>query len=199
MKKHKTSSTYTSQEKKNMLTIVVSIISIILSIFSLILSFWMYISYQDSKPLSFYAKPTITNATNNVIDWNLEFVVTNGAIGDVRFFDYRDGNIQYMANNVGGIIRKGDDKQSSTFSFEINYEPMDKFLATTYVLVNGKDGSKELGMILFHISYGENIHVKYYSQEDITFAEMDLDQQIYSKALADYRDVLTKLREAGEI
>ena len=159
----------------------------------------MYTYYydQDSKTLSFYIKPEVTNYSENIINTKFEVMVTNGAVGDVRIIDYRNDEIKDVANNVGGTIRKDSDEKGRTFEFEISYVNQKKdFLITEYVLVSGKDGSKHLGMILYHVKPQEKVITsKYFSTQDLIFTNKDE----YSNVLSDYQKLVDILREKGEL
>lgn len=172
-------------------------LSIVISIFSLAVSFFALLASYESKPLAYYAVPMITSASDRSILWNLEIIVTNGAAGDIRVPDYSAGQITEIANNVGGTIRKESGKGRRTFQFRLDYGSyeQEKFYATVYVLVHGKDGSQHVDMVLFDIDTSSGkVQVQYYSPEDLLFAEMDPEQTIYAGALSSYRQLLEVLK-----
>lgn len=177
-------------------------IPVVISALSLVISFLALRTSYESRPLAYYAVPTITAVEGNTILWDLEMIVTSGAIGNVRIIDYRNGQAATVANNVGGVIREGAGKAQRTFSFRLEHQPQEQsaFYATEYILVHGKDGSKSIGMILFHLNpLAGQYQVRYYSAEDLLFAEMDPSQTIYAGALASYRELLELLRQSGEL
>lgn len=49
-----------------------------------------------------------------------------------------------------------------------HHEKIDVFLATSYFLVHGKDGSKDLSVVLFNVNSSTNeIIASYYNSEDL--------------------------------
>lgn len=182
---------------------IFSIVSIIISLCALGVSICSSISNQESKPLSYYMKPTITSADNNTASVEIEAIVTNGSIGDVRILDYKDGEITEIVNYVGGIISEFSNKSQRTFKFELEipkYNPSNGFIDTDYLLIHGKDGSKVLDMILYYVNFdSKEMGIGCYSLEDLVIAELDPNQQIFSNALTNYRELTTILKEKGEL
>lgn len=179
---------------------VTSVVSIAISLVSLALAVSTHVSNQDSRPLAYYIRPTVTDTAANSITTDLEIIVTNGAVGDVRVLDYRDGRITEIANNVGGTIRPGSAKDGRTFQFQLDYTSTGAFIATEYLLVHGKDGSRNLSMLLYHIDTDQGTaQLRCYSQEDLLFAELDPAQSQYSNAFSNYRDLLERLKAEGTL
>lgn len=175
---------------------VLSVLPLFISFCSLLITLLSYLSNQDSKPLAYYIRPTVTNTSGSSVTTDVEIIVTNGAVGDVRVLDYRNGQITEIANNVGGVIRSGSSKDRRTLQFQIDYFSTGEFAATQYLLVHGKDGSQNLSLLLYHFNTEKGeIQLRCYSQEELLFAEMDPEQQIYGNVLSDYRNLVEKLKE----
>lgn len=180
---------------------ICSILSIIISIMAVIISIKVYISDQESKPLAYYIKPEVTSLNNNSIKMQFEIMVTNGAVGNVRVLDYKDGEVFDIANNIGGTINEKSSKKERTFEFEGRYGNEEKeFIMTEYILIEGKDGSKNIGMVLYHVNLqsGE-VASSYYSTQDLILAEMNSEQEKYALALNNYQELVDVLRERGEL
>ncbi|MBQ8893009.1 MAG: hypothetical protein IJ043_01190 [Clostridia bacterium] len=177
------------------------LISICISVLALIISIFGFISNQESKPLAYYLKPAVTSFTEDTITAEIEVIVTNGAVHQVRVIDYKDGVLSDIANNVGGTIRKSTNKKGRTFEFQFQYDDqLDEFIMTEYLLIGGKDGSKELSMILYHVDLKDrSVKADCYSVEDLIFAELDPSQELYGNALKNYRELINILKENGEL
>ena len=187
--------------KKGIKILFFSILPIGISSIALVISIKTYNANQESKPLSYYIKPTVTSFDNNVIEAELEVMVTNGAVGNVRVLDYKDGEVFDVANNVGGVIKETSSKKEHTFEMEIGYDnQQNEFIMTQYLLIDGKDGSKSLGMILYHVNLclGE-VTVDYYSTQDLILAKMNSSQTAYTWALSNYQELVDILKENGEL
>lgn len=192
---------HNNKSKTPMQSKIIEIISIIISLCALGVSIFSCFSDQESMPLSYYLKPTITSFEDNIANVEIEAIVTNGAIGDVRVIDYRDGEIIDIANNLEGTISKTSNKSQCKFTFELGIlsdNQENEFFATNYMLIHGKDGSISLGMILYHINLtSKEISPKYYSFEDLAIGELDPNQEVYSNAFNNYRELTKTLREKG--
>lgn len=175
--------------------------AIIISLISLIISVITYFSDQQSRPLDFYLKPSKSSFNENEIVIEVEVIVTNGAIGDVRFLDYKNNIIVSDKHYRGGMIDENSNKDGRTFVLTFYYDnQIDEFILTQYALIHGKDGSKNLGMILCHVDLSENeIAVDYYSIEDLVLAGLNPTKEIYSNAFSDYHQLYELLKESGEL
>lgn len=201
MKKHKQKLSPLNNTKKDYKKSIISIISFFISVASLGISFFTLSLDQQSSPLSYYLKPTITSFTSDKVYVEVEVMVTNGAVGDIRIIDYQNGKLTDIANNVGGMITPRSNKGQRTLEFEFSYEAsLDHFFMTEYALIHGKDGSKTLGMILFDVNLPyHTITVDYYSLEDVILSEMNPDEQSYSKAFSNYREFYEVLKTTGAL
>ena len=67
-------------------------------------------------------------------------------------------------------------------------------------MIEGKDGSKNIGMVLYHVNLqsGE-VASSYYSTQDLILAEMNSEQEKYALALNNYQELVDVLRERGEL
>ena len=180
---------------------IISTVSLIFSIVATIVTMLSFFSAEEKKPLSYYLKPNIINISSNSFQVEIEVIVSEGAIGDVRVVDYRDGEVVNVAKYRGGTIKSTSSKKERTFEYEVeHHEKTNEFLATAYFLVNGKDGSKDLSVCLFHVNLSNNsITTEYYNREDLVFAELDQNKKSYSNFLANYRKLFEVLKEKGEL
>ena len=177
--------------------IAISCFSLMVSIDSRNISKLSYDSAQELEPLQYYLKPIVTNYNDGVINTEVEIIVTNGAVGDVRAIDYQNGEIIDVANNIGGTIDKSSDKSERTFGFEfICDDKYDEYIMTVYLIVNGRDGSKNIGMILYHVNLKSRIiSAEYYSTEDLLLSELDSSKGEYRNAFINYRELIKILSE----
>ena len=51
-------------------------------------------SVSDDFAKNYYIKPNVTETNNDKMNIELEFMVNNGAIGDIRVLDYRMGKLK---------------------------------------------------------------------------------------------------------
>ena len=67
---------------------------IIISIISLFFSVKSYTWNEVHSELNYYIKPNVTETNNDKMNIELEFMVNNGAISDIRVLDYRMGKLK---------------------------------------------------------------------------------------------------------
>lgn len=185
----------------DVVAIVISIISLIVSITLVVFNILSFFSAEETKPLSYRIETNVVSINKNNFDVEFEFVVSEGAIGDIRVIDYKGKDLTDTANYKGGTIKSSSSKKERTFSFKMeHHEKTDVFLATSYFLVHGKDGSKDLSVVLFNVNSSTNkIIASYYNIEDLVFAELDRDKKDYSEFLNNYRNLYELLKEKNEL
>lgn len=186
---------------KDVVAIVISIISLIVSVTLGVFNILSFFSAEERRPLSYRIETNVVSVNKNNFDVEFEFVVSEGAIGDIRVIDYKGKDLTDTANYKGGTIKSSSSKKERTFSFKMeHHEKIDVFLATSYFLVHGKDGSKDLSVVLFNVNSSTNeIIASYYNSEDLIFAELDQDKKAYSEFLNNYRNLYELLKEKNEL
>lgn len=186
-------------KKLNGVTVVMSMIPIIISVASLIISWLSYETAQELEPLQYYLKPQITSYNNGIMRTEVEIMVTSGAVGAVRVIDYKNGEISDIANNLGGVIDKSSTKSERTFEFEFLCDrEYEEYIMTEYLIINGRDGSKNIGMILYHVNLN-GVSAEYYSTEDLILSELDPSKKEYKNVFINYRELIELLRENMEL
>ena len=96
-------------------------VAIVISIVSVLFSGFVYVSNQKTNPLTYRIEPSIirhTNVGNNdVIVADLRIVVSDGAIGDIRFFNYFDGIVEVDRQYSDGKVTEFSSKLNPKFTF----------------------------------------------------------------------------------
>ncbi len=191
------------------LVITSGLITIIISVISLIFSIVTYFDMIDSKPLNYYVDSSVvSSSTDSKIDTEIKLSITSGTLNSVKIIAYQNEEFDTIA---GGIynFNKRDDPIWFTISYDVG-EPLEKaapFSYALYVLTTGSDGSETLGMMRYHIADATDndgaitmdMHMKYYTFEDILLAEQSEDEQQYAHLFSNYRTLLSLLRETGDI
>jgi len=140
-------------------------IGFIVLILGFLLSLCVYVSNQKTKPLVYRINPSITGYTNanemTSIGAEFEVRVSSGAIGNVRMFNYIDGSVEQDINYTGGTISEFSSKHNRTFGFFLDTTSQSNYLVQ-YVLVNGRDGSADLGMLIYTMEQ-DAASVKYWT------------------------------------
>lgn len=174
---------------------ILPIISIFISIIFFILN---YNLNQNSTSLSYYVNPYVKNATHNSFDSQLEFKVTNGAIGNIIIFSYDGKEIYEYTSYKEGTISQQSSFNKRVFKEKINYDKKtdDEFILVRYILVYGKNGSKQLDMLLYHITPTQIIS-SYYSQDEVYLKELSSDYKNYSSAISYHKELIQKLKKDG--
>ena len=174
---------------------------IIISIISLFFSVKSYTWNEVHSELNYYIKPNVTETNNDKMNIELEFMVNNGAIGDIRVLDYRMGKLKEIANNRGGVIKGNANKEERTIEFSVSFteEKYQEVTVTFYILTEGKDGSRELDMIMGNVDFmNKRGEMRYYTTLDMVISEHNSDNVKNQNVLKDYRelyDLLTKETE----
>ena len=184
------------EKTNNYFNLCITIITTAIAIASLLVSIISFRLSDKIVPLNYDINPTITSSSNNTLKIDYEIIVSDGAVGNMRFFTYNNDQIQENDNNKLGIIKKHSSKSKRTATFELGYSENnpEQFLASQYVLINGKDGSKHLDMFLFHFdTKSKSIIYEYLSEEDVFFASKTAKKNIYQSAFDNYEKIREKL------
>lgn len=175
---------------------------IIISIISLFFSVKSYTWNEVHSELNYYIKPNVTEANNDKMNIELEFMVNNGAIGDIRVLDYRMGKLKEIANNRGGVIKGNANKEERTIEFSVSFteEKYEEVTVTFYILTEGKDGSRELDMIMGNVDFmNKRGEIRYYTTLDMVISEHNSDNVKNQNALKDYRELYDLLKKENEL
>ena len=175
---------------------------IIIAIISLFFSVKSYTWNEVHSELNYYIKPNVTEANNDKMNIELEFMVNNGAIGDIRVLDYRMGKLKEIANNRGGVIKGNANKEERTIEFSVYFteEKYEEVTVTFYILTEGKDGSRELDMIMGNLDFmNKRGKIRYYTTLDMVISEHNGDNVKNQNALKDYRELYDLLKKENEL
>lgn len=175
---------------------------IIIAIISLFFSVKSYTWNEVHSELNYYIKPNVTEANNDKMNIELEFMVNNGAIGDIRVLDYRMGKLKEIANNRGGVIKGNANKEERTIEFSVYFteEKYEEVTVTFYILTEGKDGSRELDMIMGNVDFmNKRGKIRYYTTLDMVISEHNGDNVKNQNALKDYRELYDLLKKENEL
>lgn len=175
---------------------------IIIAIISLFFSVKSYTWNEVHSELNYYIKPNVTEANNDKMNIELEFMVNNGAIGDIRVLDYRMGKLKEIANNRGGVIKGNANKEERTIEFSVYFteEKYEEVTVTFYILTEGKDGSRELDMIMGNVDFmNKRGKIRYYTTLDMVISEHNCDNVKNQNALKDYRELYDLLKKENEL
>lgn len=175
---------------------------IIISIISLFFSVKSYTWNEVHSELNYYIKPNVTETNNDKMNIELEFMVNNGAIGDIRVLDYRMGKLKEIANNRGGVIKGNANKEERTIEFSVSFteEKYQEVTVTFYILTEGKDGSRELDMIMGNVDFmNKRGEICYYTTLDMVISEHNSDNVKNQNALKDYRELYDLLKKENEL
>ncbi len=175
---------------------------IIIAIISLFFSVKSYTWNEVHSELNYYIKPNVTEANNDKMNIELEFMVNNGAIGDIRVLDYRMGKLKEIANNRGGVIKGNANKEERTIEFSVYFteEKYEEVTVTFYILTEGKDGSRELDMIMGNVDFmNKRGKIRYYTTLDMVISEHNSDNVKNQNALKDYRELYDLLKKENEL
>lgn len=175
---------------------------IIISIISLFFSVKSYTWNEVHSELNYYIKPNVTETNNDKMNIELEFMVNNGAIGDIRVLDYRMGKLKEIANNRGGVIKGNANKEERTIEFSVSFteEKYQEVTVTFYILTEGKDGSRELDMIMGNVDFmNKRGEMRYYTTLDMVISEHNSDNVKNQNALKDYRELYDLLKKENEL
>ena len=182
---------------------IVAWLALLISILSLCVAVRTHFSDQATKPLIYHIRPTIVDAKDaggmTTIDVEVEMMVSGGAMGDVRFFNFVDGTIaedeKYEVQTK--LITSSSSKSERTFGFSLMTTSKNQYLVQ-YVLVNGKDGSTDLSMITYTMGDGD-ISIRHWTSLDVALAEISESSSYYQVALNNYRTLADSLREKGDL
>ncbi len=175
---------------------------IIISIISLFFSVKSYTWNEVHSELNYYIKPNVTETNNDKMNIELEFMVNNGAIGDIRVLDYRMGKLKEIANNRGGVIKGNANKEERTIELSVSFteEKYQEVTVTFYILTEGKDGSRELDMIMGNVDFmNKRGEIRYYTTLDMVISEHNSDNVKNQNALKDYRELYDLLKKENEL
>lgn len=175
---------------------------IIISIISLFFSVKSYTWNEVHSELNYYIKPNVTETNNDKMNIELEFMVNNGAIGDIRVLDYRMGKLKEIANNRGGVIKGNANKEERTIEFSVSFteEKYQEVTVTFYILTEGKDGSRELDMIMGNVDFmNKRGEMRYYTTLDMVISEHNSDNVKNQNVLKDYRELYDLLKKENEL
>jgi hypothetical protein len=175
---------------------------IIISIISLFFSVKSYTWNEVHSELNYYIKPNVTETNNDKMNIELEFMVNNGAIGDIRVLDYRMGKLKEIANNRGGVIKVNANKEERTIELSVSFteEKYQEVTVTFYILTEGKDGSRELDMIMGNVDFmNKRGEIRYYTTLDMVISEHNSDNVKNQNALKDYRELYDLLKKENEL
>ena len=175
---------------------------IIISIISLFFSVKSYTWNEVHSELNYYIKPNVTEANNDKMNIELEFMVNNVAIGDIRVLDYRMGKLKEIANNRGGVIKVNANNEERTIELSVSFteEKYQEVTVTFYILTEGKDGSRELDMIMGNVDFmNKRGEIRYYTTLDMVISEHNSDNVKNQNALKDYRELYDLLKKENEL
>ena len=176
-------------------------IAIAISIVSVLFSGLVYVSNQKTNPLAYRIVPTIVSYTNvgnnNVIVADLRIVVSDGAIGDIRFFNYLDGIVEVDKQYSDGKVTEFSSKLNPKFTFVLETPSKNTYLVQ-YVLAKGKDGSSVFGMVIYTITESI-VSAKYWTSLDVALVEISESYNMYQEAISNYRILADFLKERGDL
>ena len=176
-------------------------VAIAISIVSVLFSGLVYVSNQKTNPLAYRIVPTIVSYTNvgnnNVIVADLRIVVSDGAIGDIRFFNYLDGIVEVDKQYSDGKVTEFSSKLNPKFTFVLETPSKNTYLVQ-YVLAKGKDGSSVFGMVTYTITESI-VSAKYWTSLDVALVEISESYNMYQEAISNYRILADFLKERGEL
>ena len=188
-------------ERRENIVALIALIAVITSILSLLGSVVTYISNQKANPLAYRIAPSIMSHTStggkNTIVVKLRIVVSDGAIGDIRFFNYVDGIIDADRDYTSGEVTEFSSKLKPAFSFTLETTSEDNYI-TQYVIAKGKDGSSNFGMIIYTITES-GVSTKYWTSLDVALAEISESYNVYNVAISNYRILANLLKERGDL
>ena len=174
----------------------IELVTTLLAVGGFALSMYNTFSVDETSPLRYNVQTEVVSWEEDKININIFMKVQNGAIGDIRIFDYQDGEIRYLNKKIQRKITKNTWKKNRTFSFELSGESdnPDEHITALYVWVNGWDGSKNLDLILYRVNKTDSeqaiIVAQCYTVQDLSLLEMHVEKQAYKEIIEDYRELV---------